>query len=259
MDLLVCDVPGVDPAANLALEEALVRAIPRVPLLRIWQNDACVVLGRGQRMDREANLVACAASGVPVLRRASGGGAVYHDRGNLNITMAVPGWAPGLAGDLAELVAGVLRRLGLTPEVTKRGVFTGPVKVSGLASQLTRASTLAHATLLVTTPASRVWAFLTPAPLDARPLDSRRSPVAPLSEIAPGMCTATARDLVLAGAAERYGPLTLRPVSAAEMRWQQLLLAQRYASGTWHRTGRTPLRRTEEAEWTKRPGARCTR
>jgi lipoate---protein ligase len=259
MDLLVCDVPDVDPAANLALEEALVRALPRVPLLRIWQNEACVVLGRGQRMDREANVLACAASGVPVLRRGSGGGAVYHDLGNLNITMAVPGWVPGLAGELAALVAGVLRRLGLTPVVTERGVFTGPVKVSGLASQLTRAAALAHATLLVTTPASRIRAFLTPAPPDAHPLDSRRSPVAPLSDIVPGICVATARNLVLAEAAERYGPLLPRAASAAEMRWQRLLLAQRYASDTWHRTGRTPVRRTEEAEWTKRPDVAYTR
>ncbi|MGH3119460.1 MAG: lipoate--protein ligase family protein [Streptosporangiaceae bacterium] len=259
MDLIACDVPRVDPVTNLALEEALVRGLLHVPLLRIWQNEACVVLGRGQQVDREANVVACAASGVPVLRRASGGGAVYHDRGNLNITMAVPGWVPGLARDLAALVAGVLRRLGLAPVVTGRGVFTGPVKVSGLASQLTRAATLAHATLLVTTPASRIRAFLTSAPPDTRPLDSRRSPVAPLSELAPGMCVAAARDLVLAEAAQRYGPLAPRPVSAAEMRWQRLLLAQRYTSQAWHRTGRTPLVRTEETEWTRRPDARCTR
>lgn len=258
MDLLVPDMPGVDPAANLALEEALVRAIPPVPLLRIWQNDACVVLGRGQRLHREANVTACAAAGVAVLRRASGGGAVYHDLGNLNITLAVPGWVPGLAGDLAALVAGVLRRLGLAPSTTERGVFAGPVKVSGLASQLTRGATLAHATLLVTTPAARVGAFLAPAPPDAHPLDSRRSPVLPLCEMVHGMCVATARSLVLAEAAKRYGPLTPRPVSAAEMGWQERLLMRRYGSGTWHRTARAPVEKTEEAEWTTRPVASCT-
>jgi len=125
MDLLVPDVPGVEPAANLALEEALVRAIPPVPLLRIWQNGPCVVLGRGQRLHREVNVAACAVAGVPVLRRASGGGTVYHDLGNLNITLAVPGWVPGVAGDLAALVAGVLRQLGLSPSATKGGVRAG--------------------------------------------------------------------------------------------------------------------------------------
>ena len=247
MDLLVPDVPGVDPVATLALEEALVRAIPAAPVLRIWQNGPCVVLGRGQRPHREANVAACATAGVPVLRRASGGGAVYHDLGNLNITLAVRGWAPGLAGDLAALVAGVLRRLGVTPTVTGRGVFAGPVKVSGLASQLTRDATLAHATLLVTTPATRVAAFLEPAPADPCPLDSRRSPVLPLCEMVPGMCAATGRSLVLAEAAKRYGPLTPRPATVAEVGWQRRLMELRYGSGAWHRTGRAPVERTEEA------------
>ena len=112
MDLLVPHAPSVAPAVQLALEEALVRAVPPAPVLRIWQNEASVVLGRGQRLEREVNVAACAAAGIPVLRRASGGGTVFHDLGNLNITMAVPGRAPGLAGDLAELIAGVLGRLG---------------------------------------------------------------------------------------------------------------------------------------------------
>ena len=163
-----------------------------------------------------------------------------------------------MAGDLAALVAGVLRRLELTPSVTERGVFAGPVKVSGLASQLTRGATLAHATLLVTTPAARVAAFLTPAPPDPHPLDSRRSPVLPLCQVVHGMSVATARSLVLAEAAKRYGPLIPRPVSAAERGWQERLLTQRYGNGTWHRTGRAPAERTQEAEWTTRPVASCT-
>jgi lipoate---protein ligase len=258
MDLLVPDARIVDPAVNLALEEALVRATPSVPLLRVWQNDACVVLGRGQRLDREANVAACAAAGVPVLRRASGGGTVYHDLGNLNITLAVPGWAPGLAGDLADLVAGMLQRLGLAASVTGRGVLVGSVKVSGLASQLTRSATLAHATLLVTTPASRVGAFLAPAPPDIHPLDSRRSPVLPLCEMTCGICVPTARNLVLAEAVKRYGSLTPRPVSAAEIRWQEELLARRYRTGTWHMKGRGPVDSTEEAQWTTKPVVNCT-
>ena len=258
MDLLVPDVPDVDPAANLALEEALIRAIPAVPVLRIWQNDACVVLGRGQRLHREVNVTACAAVGVAVVRRASGGGAVYHDLGNLNITLVVPGWVGGLAGDLAALVAGVLRQLGLAPAVTGRGVFAGPVKVSGLASQLTRDATLAPATLLVTTPAARVAAFVAPAPADAHPLDSRRTPVLPLCEMVHGVCVATVRRLVLAEAAKRYGPLTPRPVTVAEMGWQRQLMELRYGRGTWHMTGRAPVVRTKEAQWTTRPVASCT-
>ena len=80
-----------------------------------------MVIGRAQRAAREVNLAACAASGVPVLRRASGGGTVYQDLGNLNISLAVPGRAPGLAADLAALVAAVIAGLGLTPAHGERG------------------------------------------------------------------------------------------------------------------------------------------
>src|SRR5215472_16017514 len=161
MDLLVRDGAAADQAANLALEEALARAGPPSPLLRIWQNESCVVIGRGQRAAREVNLAACAAGGVPVLRRASGGGTVYQDLGNLNISLAVPGRASGLMAEVAALIAAVVAPLGLEPRAGERGVFVGAAKVSGLASQVTRDGSLAHATLLVTTPASRVGAFLT--------------------------------------------------------------------------------------------------
>jgi lipoate---protein ligase len=253
MDLLMRDGAAGDQAANLALEEALARSGPPSPLLRIWQNEPCVVIGRAQRGAREVNLAACAASAVPVLRRASGGGTVFHDLGNLSISLAVPGRAPGLAAELAGLVAAVITGLGLTPRAGERGVFVGPAKVSGLASHITRDGSLAHATLLVSTPAARVGAFLTAAPDERHPADSHRSPVASLHELGCGIDVAGARAAVLAEAARRHGPLRRRPPRAAERRWQQRLLAERYRIDSWHLTGRT-----EEAQWTVRPVLTCT-
>jgi len=253
MDLLVDSGAAGDQAANLALEEALARSGLPSPLLRIWQNAPCVVLGRAQRAAREVNLAACAASGVPVLRRASGGGTVYQDLGNLNISLAVPGRAPGLATQVAALVAAVIAGFGLAPRAGERGVFAGAVKVSGLASHVTRNGSLAHATLLVTTPAAQVGAFLTAAPAGRHPTDSRRSPVACLRELGCDIGVGGARAAVLAEAARRYGPLRQRPPSEDENRWQQRLLAERYRIDSWHLTGRT-----KEAQWTTRPVLTCT-
>jgi lipoate-protein ligase A len=188
-----------------------------------------------------------------VLRRASGGGTVFQDLGNLNISLAVPGCAPGLAADLAGLVAAVVSGLGLTPRAGERGVFVGPAKVSGLASQVTRDGSVAHATLLVTTPAALVGAFLAPAPDDHHPTDSRRSPVAALRDLGCDIDVGAARGAVLAEAARRYGRLRRRPRSAAENRWQERLLAERYRIDSWHLTGRT-----KEAQWTTRPVLTCT-
>jgi lipoate-protein ligase A len=253
MDLLVHDGVTSDQAANLALEEALARSGPPSPLLRIWQNESCVVIGRAQRAAREVDLAACAASAVPVLRRASGGGTVFQDLGNLNISLAVPGRAPGLAADLAGLVAAVITGLGLTPRAGERGVFVGPAKVSGLASHVTRDGSLAHATLLVTTPAALAGALLTPTPGERQPTDSHRSPVASLRELGCGIDVAAAGAAVTAEAARRHGPLRRRAPGAAEERWRQRLLAERYRIDSWHLTGRT-----EEAQWTVRPVLTCT-
>jgi lipoate-protein ligase A len=254
MDVLVQDCTWLSgEAGGLALEEALVRAVPPRPLLRLWQNGACVVMGRGQRVGREVNVAACAADGVPVLRRASGGGTVYHDLGNLNISLAVPGWEPGLAGELAAVVAGAIRRLGLPAATGGRGVFIGTAKVSGLASQVTRDGTLAHATLLVTTPASRVQAYLAPAPPDRHPLDSQRSPVLPLCAHNPALDITACWQAVLAEASSRYGRLSPRPLRPAERGWQARLFAERYQHDSWHRTGQA-----KEAAWTTRPGLSST-
>jgi lipoate---protein ligase len=267
MDLLVHDEVAGDQAANLAFEEALARACLSSPLLRIWQNECCLVIGRAQRIWREVNLAACAAAGVPVLRRASGGGTVYQDLGNLNITLAVPGREPGLAAELAQFVAAVVAGLGLPSSVGDRGVFAGPAtpapasergvpdgpsKVSGLASQVTRNGSVAHATLLVTTAASQVRAFLAPAPADPHPTDSRRSHVAALRELGCEASVAQARGAVLAEAAGRYGPLSRRGPRTSELGWQQRLLAERYRIGSWHQTGRT-----KEAQWTTKPVLTC--
>jgi hypothetical protein len=64
---------------------------------------------------------------------------------------------------------------------------------------------------------------------------------------------AAARGAVVAEAARRYGPLRRRPASAAENRWQERLLAERYRIDSWHLTGRT-----EEAQWTTRRVLTCT-
>jgi lipoate-protein ligase A len=244
-----------DPAANLALEEALIRAVPLRPVLRIWQNADCVVIGRAQRVSREANLAACVAGGVPVLRRASGGGAVFHDLGNLNVTIAIPGWVPALVSELAGLLATAIGRLGLAARVGTRGVLIGDAKVSGLASQVTRHGTLAHATLLVTTRPERIKAFLAPAPRDPHPLDSHRCTALPLVAFDPALDVETGRRAVLAEAAARYGPLSPRPPSAAERGWQARLLTERYRHDRWHQAGSCSAQfpATKEASWTTKP------
>jgi lipoate-protein ligase A len=191
MDVLVEDPPCLDPAANLALEEALARATPPGPLLRLWQSTRCVVVGRGQRIAREVDLVTCQRDGVPVLRRASGGGTVFLDLGTVNLSLAVPGRQPDLIDDLANLVSDAIGRLGLVATARRRGVYVNATKVSGIACQATLTGTVAHATVLVTTAPELASAYLTPEPPNPYPLDSERAVVAALATLDPVLACGT--------------------------------------------------------------------
>ena len=77
-----------DIFSNLALEDWLYKnwSFERRNVLLLWRNSPCVVIGRHQNPQVEANLSYLESAGVPLARRGSGGGAVYHDHGNLNCT-----------------------------------------------------------------------------------------------------------------------------------------------------------------------------
>ncbi len=95
----------LEPAHGLALDEALVRVAPHGPVAAVWRTSAAVVVGRFQRVDWEVDAAACAARGVGVLRRFTGGGAVYLDEGMLCVALAVPAGHPDVALDVPGMYA----------------------------------------------------------------------------------------------------------------------------------------------------------
>ena len=83
-----------DPRTNLAREEAIARHVGAddaapTPVLRLWRNAPCAVVGRFQLAAAEVDLAATAALRAPVLRRFTGGGTVWHDPGNLNVSVVL--------------------------------------------------------------------------------------------------------------------------------------------------------------------------
>lgn len=226
-----------DPAENLAFDEALLRVAPVAPVLWLWRNPQCVVVGRGQRLAREVRIDDCARDGIPVLRRASGGGTVFHDPGNLNVTLVVPGPAERPLEALGKVMSAAVDQLGLVPRIGDRGLFVDDAKLCGFAVFRTKTGLLAHSTLLVDTSASLVGRYLTAAPPDPRPLDSHRSPVASLAEhgLRPGFQAVEAA--VRAAASQILGTLVPRPPAAAELERQRVLLHTRYRYPSWHADG----------------------
>lgn len=154
---------SADPYANLALEEALLEG-PLDPegLLLLYVDGPCAVLGRNQNPWIEVR----SGAGLPVIRRISGGGTVYHDEGNLNWSLLVPARAHDRCAELA-LVAAALAALGVEASADERGAIriagTGARagdKVSGSARRLLRDRVLHHGTLLVAADLERMASSL---------------------------------------------------------------------------------------------------
>lgn len=141
--------PSQDPWENLALEQALFLQGPRKTWhLWFYINRPCIVIGRNQNPWREVRLSQAQARDLPVLRRFSGGGTVYHDLGNLNFSFLGPKESYSKPGILSYLVQGLMT-LGLEVEMTPQGdlTFQGK-KVSGQAFQILPDRVLHHGTLL---------------------------------------------------------------------------------------------------------------
>ena len=88
--MIYLEPPGTDPYFNLALEEYVFEQMDRSrAYFMLWQNSNTIVVGKYQNTAEEINQAFVDAHGIRVVRRLSGGGAVYHDTGNLNFTFIV--------------------------------------------------------------------------------------------------------------------------------------------------------------------------
>ena len=136
---------------NLAMEEYLFTHWTE-ELIFLYVNEKCVVMGRNQDVISEVDIVFCAIHAIPVFKRLSGGGTVYHDSGNLNycfMSNRVPGESP-LSNDFLLPIVNVLADLGVCVEIGIRNDLwlPGGNKVSGTASHIGKTRILHHGTLL---------------------------------------------------------------------------------------------------------------
>lgn len=142
---------STDPCYNLAFEEYLFRTAGEDVFL-VWRNEPCVVAGSGQNLCREVRPGRLWRLGIPMLRRISGGGTVYHDLGNINYSVITAQTGPtDYERSLAPILA-ALHRIGVPAE--RRGVCDlaiGGRKISGSAQRSAGGRLLHHGTLLFET------------------------------------------------------------------------------------------------------------
>ena len=239
-----------DPYLNMALEEAIPTMVGRriVPeTVRLWRNLRAVAIGRFQRVESEVDLEVCRRRCVDIVRRFTGGGAVYQDHGNLNYAISLQGDNSLLRGDILEdfqsLSRGVisgLRRLGLNAEYGRKNlIHIGGLKLSGIAGSSSAESFFLHGTLLVSTDLSILSEVLRgPGSLTSgrQGVQSVRSPVTSLRNALGGdICFEAVRKALLEGFEEAFqvNLVSNRP-SREEEELARRLYETKYSKREWN-------------------------
>jgi lipoate---protein ligase len=151
---MLCIVsPTADPCFNLAAEEFLFKNFSE-DIFFLYINNPSVVVGKHQNSIEEINPVFVFENNIPVIRRMSGGGTVYHDRGNLNFSFhkTVEDTAKVSFRDFNQPAVKLLQQLGVPATISDRNdIIVNGFKVSGHAQHIFRNRVLSHGTLLIET------------------------------------------------------------------------------------------------------------
>uniref|UniRef100_H2ZCY1 BPL/LPL catalytic domain-containing protein n=1 Tax=Ciona savignyi TaxID=51511 RepID=H2ZCY1_CIOSA len=156
-----------DPFYNLAFEEWMFNKVDftKTNCLFIWSSNPTVVIGRHQNPWRECKVDDAIADGVNICRRSSGGGAVYHDLGNLNFTFFNEKSEYNTKHNLGIITQGLQKHWPhLDVAVNKRDdiLLNTSHKISGTAARLGRRNCYHHCTLLVSTNKLNLMKYLYP-------------------------------------------------------------------------------------------------
>lgn len=245
---------STDPALNLALEECLLHWLPEghPGLFLLWQNAPSIIVGRHQVTLDEIDSAFVRERGLPVVRRMTGGGAVYHDLGNLNFSFMEH--AHGRKSvDFARYLRPVceaLADLGVAASLTGRNdLEAGGRKISGSAQSLRQGRILHHGTLLVSLDFGELVQALhvDPDKIRSKGIASVRSRVANIAEFwRPGSDMDSLRAALLRHCADGEAVLDPDVLRAAEE-----LAERKYRSWDWN-YGASPdftLRRRERFPW----------
>ncbi|MGI6240061.1 MAG: lipoate--protein ligase [Christensenellales bacterium] len=227
-----------DPHHNLALETKLMEAIrPGDLCMYLWQNKHTVVIGRNQNAWKECRCELLREEGGVLARRSSGGGAVYHDLGNLNFTFAASPERYDLHAQL-ELILSALASIGIN------GVFSGRnditvdgKKFSGNAFKHTANCSMQHGTLLISVDMARLSRYLRPpeSKLKAKGIESVRARVCNLTDINPALTIDAMKSLLERAFHKKHGGAQ----TIAQSDFDLSDLYPRYASWDWN-YGETP-------------------
>ena len=239
--LLVTSV-SLDPFWNLAVEDHLLDLVSvQGPTLFLWQSHDSVVVGKNQNPWTECHQAYCRAHEIQIARRISGGGAVYHDPGNLNYAFFCARERYH-QDEVYDALIGGLRTAGVDAvRMGKSSLATAQRKFSGNAFCYRRNSVLHHGTLLVDSNLEHLHHSLAPAPLevDTHAVPSEPAPVVNLADLDPRWDLEHVGIAVTGGFEKVFGAVDTRMCSDDLHPDRMLQLHQQFFSPEW-RLGRTP-------------------
>lgn len=225
-----------DPYKNLAMEEYLLLHCPENHcILYLWQNKNTVVIGRNQNPWKECRVSRLKESGGHLVRRLSGGGAVYHDLGNLNFTFLCRKENYSVPKQL-DVIIEALKGLGINAEKSGRNdILAQGKKFSGNAFYKQADRCYHHGTIMLEVDVSRLNEYLN-VPQDklkAKGVDSVKSRVINLKELAPSLTIETLKTHMKKAFENVYG---MKAVTLEEKDFSRETLEKlraRFSSDQW--------------------------
>jgi len=238
--MMYLESTSTDPYFNLALEEYIFEKMDTTQqYFMLWQNENTIVVGKHQNTAEEVNQEFVDAHGIRVVRRLSGGGAVYHDKGNLNFTFIVD---KALAPDynfkvFVVPVIETLKKIGVHAEFSGRNDLTiDGMKFSGNSQYVRHGRLLHHGCIMLDSNLASVSGALTvrPAKYESRGIKSVASRVTCINAHAPQPITmdrfkALLKETVLQS--NDMQTLTLTPAQIEEI---TRIRDSKYATWEWN-------------------------
>ena len=245
---------GHDPHFNLALEQYLMESVQDDQcILYLWQNQNTVVIGRNQNPWKECRTTLLAEEGGHLARRLSGGGAVFHDLGNLNFTFLMPQADYSLDRQF-DVIRQAVNSLGIPAERSGRNdILSEGRKFSGNAFYKNGKQAYHHGTLLVDVDMEKLGRYLNPskAKLRSKGVDSVRSRVVNLKQLRPELTIEELCDALEKAFAAVYGAEPT-VITDADLDMEAIeKLAERNRSWEWNYGQKVPFAfdREERFSW----------
>lgn len=231
---------SIDPTFNLALEEyALEHLFPTQELVILWQNKPTVVIGRNQNTIAEVNQSYVEEQGINVVRRLSGGGAVYHDLGNLNFTYIIPEQKNVVSNfkKFTQPILKALQSMGVPAEFAGRNdLIIDGKKFSGNAQYWYKKRLLHHGTILFNSDLSVVQKALQVKEdkLQAKGIKSVRSRVTNIYPYLPTSLDIEEFKEIITHHLLQGNKASSYKLSAIDLEKVKTLQEARYAKWTWN-------------------------